>query len=51
MDAGSQLNALRLHLKDIILKNVNFNYVGKELNKNTLTRYAITTMEPDIFAL
>jgi hypothetical protein len=36
--ATSQVSALRLHLKDVILKNVHFNYAGKEFHKNTLTK-------------
>ena len=32
------MRAVRLHLKDVVLKNVNLNYVGKEFRKNTLTK-------------
>ena len=37
-EAGVQMRAVRLHLKDVVLKNVNLNYVGKEFRKNTLTK-------------
>jgi hypothetical protein len=36
--AVSRISALRFHLKDVILKNVDFKYVGKEFNKNSLTK-------------
>jgi hypothetical protein len=32
------MRAVRLHLKDVVLKNVNLNYVGKEFKKATLTK-------------
>jgi 6-phosphogluconate dehydrogenase (decarboxylating) len=38
LEAGPQMRAVRLHLKDVVLKNVNFNYVGKEFRKNSLTK-------------
>ena len=36
--AVSRITALRFHLKDVILRNVHFSYVGKGFNKNSLTK-------------
>ena len=36
--AVSRISALRFHLKDVILKNLQFKYAGKEFNKNNLTK-------------
>ena len=32
------MRAVRLHMKDVVLKNVNLNYVGKEFKKTTLSK-------------
>jgi len=38
LEATPQMRALRLHLKEVVLKNVNFNYIGKDLRRQTLTK-------------
>jgi len=38
LEVGPQMRALRLHLKDVILKNVYLNYIGKDFKRQFLSK-------------